>query len=242
MQGPIATFRRGFADALPICFGYCAVGFTVAAAAVAHAYPAWAPILLSATHLSGTSQGAIVGRVDLSSAVSPGFAEVALLCIALNLRYVLMAVAVAQKLPPGTGLRGRVLAAAAVTDEIVAVAVSRPFSITLPYVAGLLVSSALGWNAGTVLGVAGTAFLPEKFVAPLGIALYAMFVAIVVPAAKASRPAMLCVVGAAVLNAALSCLPAAVRPSPAISVLLAGVAAAAVCAFLPERGGKEDAA
>ena len=225
--GPAASFRRGFADALPICFGYCAVAFTIAAAAVARGFPAWAPELMSVLQFSGTGQGAIVGKVDFTAAATSGFAEVVLLCIALNLRYALMAVALAQKLPPGTGLRGRLLAAVSVTDEIVAVAVSRPFSLTIPYVGGLCVSSMLGWNAGTLLGVAGTHLLPERFVSPLGIALYAMFVAIVTPAAKASRRTLRCVLAAAALNGALSLLPAGIRPPGAIAVLISGVAAAA---------------
>jgi len=238
--GPAATFRRGFADALPICFGYCAVAFTIAAAAIARGFPPWAPSLMSLTHFSGTSQGAIVGRLDFTAPATAGFAEVALLCIALNLRYALMALALSQKLPPGTGLRGRLVAAVSVTDEIVAVAVSRPFSVTIPYVGGLCVSSMLGWNGGTLLGVAGTALLPERLVAPLGIALYAMFVAIVVPAAKASRKTLFCVLAAIVANVALSLLPASVRPPSALAVLLSGVAAAAatVVAFPPD-GNRE---
>lgn len=234
---PVASFRRGFADALPICFGYAAVSFALSAAALAHGHPAWSPLLLSLLHFSGTSQGATIGKVDFASPSGAAFAEVAMLCVALNLRYVLLSVAVSQKLPPGTGLRGRLLAALAVTDEISAVAVSRPFRITVPYVGGLLASSALGWNAGAALGVAGTSLLPERLVAPLGIALYAMFAAIVVPAAKASRRTLVCVAAAAALNAALSALPAAARPSPGFAILVSGVAAAAaVAAFRPASG------
>ena len=64
---PGAAFRRGFADALPICFGYFAVGFTVALAAVVNGHPLWSPILLSLTHVSGTSQGAIVDHMNLAT-------------------------------------------------------------------------------------------------------------------------------------------------------------------------------
>ena len=60
-----ASFGRGFADALPICFGYFAVGFTVAVAAVVHGHPVWSPLLLSLTHVSGTrgrSRGGWISR------------------------------------------------------------------------------------------------------------------------------------------------------------------------------------
>ena len=227
-----ASFGRGFAEALPICFGYLAVGFTVAVAAVAHGHPVWSPVLMSVTHLSGTSQGAIAERVNFSAGPAGGLWEVGLLCLALNLRDVLLALAVAQRLPPGTGFWKRLLVAYGVTDENVALAVSRPFGLTVRYWAGVLVSSWLGWNAGTVLGAFGAAWLPAERLAPLGIALYAMFVAIVVPAARASKPMLLCVALAAAMNAGLSVLPMRVRPPAALGMLLSGVVAAGVCALL----------
>ena len=227
---PQPAFRRGFADALPICFGYFAVGFTIAAAAVANGHPVWSPVVQSLTHLSGTSQGAIAKRVIPGP--DGGFWELALLCVGLNLRYVLLSLSLAQRLPAGVGLGRRLLAAASVTDENVALAVSRPFAPTFSYLGGILLSSYLGWNAGNALGALGTSLLPASALAPLGIALYAMFVAIVVPAAKALRPTLLCVALAALLHVGLRLLPEGVRPSPSLSILSAGVAAAAASAWI----------
>ena len=234
-----AAFRRGFVDALPICFGYFAVGFAIAAAAVAGGHPVWSPVLQSLTQLSGTSQGAFSHRAIPGP---PGGSwELLLLCVGLNLRYVLLSLSLAQRLPPELGLGRRLLAACAVTDENVALAVSRPFALSFPYLAGVLASSYLGWNAGNALGAVGTSLLPASALAPLGIALYAMFVAIVIPAAKASRATMLCVALAALLNAGLSLLPEGARPSPSLSILAAGVAAAGLCAWLFPAAGKETA-
>ena len=232
---PGAAFRRGFVDALPICLGYFGVGFAIAAAAVAGGHPVWSPILQSLTHVSGTSQGAFSHRAIPGP---PGGSwELFLLCVGLNLRYVLLALALAQKLPEKIGLGRRLLAACTVTDENVALAVSRPFALSFPYLAGVFASSYLGWNAGNALGAVGTSLLPASALAPLGIALYAMFVAIVVPAAKASRATMLCVALAAMLNVGLSLLPEGARPSPSLSILAAGVAAAGLCAWLFPAGG-----
>ena len=236
---PAATFARGFRDALPICFGYFAVGFTVAVAAVVHGHPVWSPVLMSLTHVSGTSQGAIAGRVDFTAGAVPALGEGGLLCVALNLRYVLLALALAQKLGPGIGFWRRLLLAYGVTDENVALAVSRPFVPAFRYLLGLMLSSWLGWNAGTVLGAYGAAWLPADRLAPLGIALYAMFVAIVVPTARGSRPMLLCVLLAAALNVGLSFLPAAIRPPESAAMLAAGTAAAALCAFFfPDKGAR----
>ena len=226
----MASFRKGFVDALPICFGYFAVGFAIAAAAVAGGHPVWSPVVQSFTQLSGTSQGAISNRPIPGP--DGGFWELAMLCVGLNLRYVLLALALAQKLPSSVGLGGRLFAAMGVTDENTALAISRPFAPTVPYLAGVLVSSALGWDAGNLLGAVGTSLLPASALAPLGIALYAMFVAIVVPAAKASRPTLFCVAAAALANCGMRLLPAGIRPAPALAMLLAGVGAASLSVWL----------
>lgn len=231
---PLPSFRKGFVDALPICFGYFGVGFAIAAAAVAGGHPVWSPVLQSVTQLSGTSQGAISNRPIPGP--DGGFWELALLCVGLNMRYVLLALAVAQKLPPGFGVGRRLLVAMGVTDENAALAISRAFPLTFPYLAGVFVSSALGWDAGNLLGALGTSLLPASALKPLGIALYAMFVAIVTPAARASRATLLCVALAIVANCGLRILPDAIRPAPALAMLVAGVGAAAASAwFFPKK-------
>ena len=234
MDSPYPSFRAGFVDALPICFGYFGVGFAIAAAAVAGGHPVWSPVIQSLTQVSGTSQGAISNRPIPGP--GGGFWELALLCIGLNLRYVLLALALAQKLPSGFGVGRRLLVALGVTDENTALAISRPFGLTFPYLVGIFASSYLGWNAGNLLGALGTSLLPASALKPLGIALYAMFVAIVVPAAKASRTTLLCVALAIVVNCGLRLLPDGVRPAPALAMLIAGVGAAAVSAwFFPKK-------
>ena len=231
---PSPSFRAGFVDALPICFGYFGVGFAIAAAAVAGGHPVWSPVIQSLTQVSGTSQGAISNRPIPGP--DGGFWELALLCIGLNLRYVLLALALAQKLPSSFGVGRRLLVALGVTDENTALAISRPFSLTFPYLVGVFASSYLGWNAGNLLGALGTTLLPASALKPLGIALYAMFVAIVVPATKASRTTLLCVALAIGVKCGLRLLPDGIRPAPALAMLIAGVGAAAISAwFFPKK-------
>lgn len=235
------AFRRGCIDALPIFLGYFAVGFTVAVAAVVNGHPVWSPVLLSLTHVSGTSQGAIVNNVNFTAGLFPGAGELVLLCLTLNLRYVLLSLAVAQRLPPSASLAGRLLVAPGITDEIVAVAVSRRGPLALRYVAGLFVTSYAGWNAGTVAGAFGTTLLPASALAPLGVSLYGMFVAIITPMARKSAPVLACVVLAAVLNVAIRMLPEGRRPSDGVATLVAGVAAAtAAAAAFPRRKDDRD--
>lgn len=226
------SFRRGFIDALPILFGYMAVGFTLAVSAVAKGFPGWAPVLLAGIQISGTGQGAITNGLTIAAdGAAAGCVAASVTCLALNLRYVLLSLALAQKLASGVTLRRRFLLSFSVTDEIVAMAVTRPFRPTFAYTMGLLASSWLGWTGGTALGVACASALPESILARLGIALYAMFIAILAPVAKKSRPAAFCIAVAAALNVALLALPCAVRPSGNAALLASGIVAAAVCAW-----------
>jgi predicted branched-subunit amino acid permease len=236
------SFRKGFIDAMPILLGYFAVGFTVAVAAIANGHPVWSPILLSLTHVSGTSQGAIVNNIVFKSASIPGLGELVLLCMALNLRYILLSLAVAQKLEPSTSTPKRLLLACGITDEIVAVAISQPVTLTFKYVLGLFVSSYIGWNLGTVVGAFGTTLLPTSLLAPLSIALYAMFIAIVTPMAKKSRPILLAVTLAAVINITLHTFPSRLHLKDSVAILLSGITAAAICSFIyPHKDEKKEA-
>lgn len=223
---PADTFRAGLVDALPVFFGYLSVGFAFGLCAVTFGHPAWSPVLLSATHVSGTGQFALINQLHAGS----GAWGVVVAVVALNLRYILMALAVAQRLAPGTGLGQRLLIAMGDTDEIVGIAVRRR-TIRFRYYMGLTVCAYAGWVLGTVVAVSPAIgkYLPERLVGCLGLALYAMFLAIILPGARASRPLRLCVVLAAVLCIGLRVL----FPGGAGWItLVSGIGSAAVAAVL----------
>lgn len=221
------TFRNGLVDALPVFFGYLSVGFAFALCAKGYGHPAWSPLLLSATHISGTGQFAVINQLHAGA----GLWGTLLAVVALNLRYILMAFAVAQRLDPGIGTWKRLLVAMGDTDEIVGIAI-RCETISFRYYMGLLVCSAAGWMLGTALGVspAIAAILPRTLVGCLGLALYAMFCAIIIPGARDSRPMLLCVVLAAIASIGLRLLPHG--PGGGWITLIAGVSSAVVAAIL----------
>ncbi len=228
-----ATFKNGFIDAIPVMLGYLAVGFTISVTAIAYGHPAWSPVLMALTQLSGTSEGATINNLNFAKNELAGFGKVILLCLALNLRYILLSFAVAQKLEPRTSLFQRFLIAPVVTDENTAIAVSRPFKLTFRYLSGVLVSSYTGWALGNTIGAFGTALLPEFFpLAPLGIALYAMFVAIITPEAKASVPILVCVVLAFLLNITILYFPLGPRVDANLAMLVSGGGAALISALI----------
>ena len=162
--------------------------------------------------------------------------ELVLTQVIINLRYALMSLSLSQKLAEGTTLWQRCVIAFANTDEIFAVAMSRAGSVGRPYMAGLQILPILGWTAGTAAGAVAGSLLPAALTSALGVALYGMFIAVVVPAARRARP----VLAAALLAIALSCVLYAAQVSSGISIIVCTVAASAVMAFVhPIEGGEQ---
>ncbi len=221
-------FKRGFIDALPIFFGYMAVAFAFGITCCQNGHPFWSPVLMSMTHVSGTGQFAVANLLEKNST---SFAIV-LAVFVFNLRYVLMALAVAQRLPASVGIGKRLLIAIGDTDEIVGVAVKQTPPLTFAYYMGLTVCSWLGWVGGTIMGAwdRTSGIMGADLQRSLGLALYAMFLAIIVPEARKSRPALLCVGLAAVASVGLRLLPTGLDVG--WITLIAGVSSAVVAAIL----------
>ena len=144
--------------------------------------------------------------------------------LVINIRYTLMSLSLAQKMGTGFPLWQRALLAFGVTDENYAVAMRQPRKLTFAYLAGLMSCSFAGWVGGTAAG-AGASALIGRFVGgewygvltgALGIALYAMFVAIILPPSRDDKRVLLLIV----LSVGASCLFAFV---PALASLPEGV-------------------
>lgn len=232
------SFARGLRDGIPICLGYLSVSFSFGILATGGGLPLWITELISLTNL--TSAGQFAGtKLILAGGM---YAEVVLATLIINLRYMLMSLSLSQKLPPEMPRWKRALLAFANTDEIFAVAMSRPETVTAPYFAGLATLPYLGWATGTLLGGIASSLLPPVLAAALNIALYGMFVALVVPPMKQSRPVAFTVL----LSVGLSCLfrftPVLCNLSAGWVIILCTVVSAAVAAWLfpvPAKGGEE---
>ena len=84
-------------------------------------------------------------------------------------------------------------------------------------------------HAGTLLGAVATGLLPESVSSALGVAIYGMFIAIIVPPAKKDKAALLTILLAIVL----SCLLRAFTPlSSGWVIIICAVVAASVSALL----------
>lgn len=189
----------GAKDGFPIALGYFAVAIAFGVASVTFGFPWWSPIVISLTNFTGSGQA--VG-VQLLATAATTLAELAVTMIIINIRYALMSVSISQRLSPKVTIFQRCILAFGMTDENFAVAISRNREITFGYMIGVELTAFSGWVGGTIVGALAGNFLPPQILTAFGIALPAMFVAIIVPPCKKSVPILIVTVTAV----ALSCL------------------------------------
>ena len=226
-------FIQGLRDGVPIMAGYFAVSFSFGILAMQGGLSVIQAALTSLTNM--TSSGQFAGLQIIAAGGT--LIELILTQVIINMRYSLMSLALSPKLDKKIKLWQRLLVAFANTDEIFAVAMSRERSLTFMYMAGLQILPIFGWTAGTAIGAIAGNLLPAALTAALGIALYGMFIAVVVPVARRSRPVLL----SALIAIAISCVLYVLKVSAGISIIVSTVAASALMAFLrPIEGGVEE--
>ena len=230
------SFPKGLGDGVPIGLGYFSVSFAFGISAVAAGVPVWGAALISMTNVTSAGQFAGLGLI----AAGAPLAEQALTQLIINLRYALMSLSLSQKLAPGIGVLERLIMAFINTDEVFAVASAQKGMVGRRYFYGLMIAPYLGWSGGTILGAAAGAVLPEAVQSALGIAIYGMFLAIIIPPAK-KLPAVRRVL---LLAAGFSCIIAWTPLSRFIgsgfAIILSTLAAAGVGAWMYPR--EEEAA
>ena len=221
-------FRRGLRDGIPIGLGYLSVSFGFGIMAVQNGLSVLAAVVISMTNL--TSAGQVAGLTVIAS--GGPLLEMAAAQFIINLRYALMSLSLSQKLKAEFTPLSRAAAAFGITDEIFAVASGRSEEVSKRYMAGLITIPYFSWALGTLLGGLAGEILPEKLKAALGIAIYGMFIAIVVPAARKAVGVLavsLCAVG---LSCCLHYIPLFSGISQGFAIIICTVIAAAAGALI----------
>ena len=170
-------FLKGVKHGLPIGLGYLSVSFAFGMQCTEGGLTVLQALLISMTNV--TSAGQLAGLQVMLAGSS--LIEMALTQFIINLRYALMGLSLSQKLGPTMNTPRRMFFAFANTDEIFAVASSQPEKLHHHYLFGLMLMPYVGWSLGTLLGAAAGAVLPEFVCSALGIAIYGMFLAIILP-------------------------------------------------------------
>ncbi len=173
-------FCNGLKDGIPIGLGYFAVSFSLGVAAKAAGMNAFQGFLVSL--LNNASAGEYAGFTVI--AANATYLEMALITLIANARYLLMSCALIQRFTPDIGLVHRLLMGHYVTDEIFSITVARPGKLNPFYTYGAIVIAAPCWSIGTALGVVAGNLLPLRAVSALSVALYGMFLAVIVPPAR----------------------------------------------------------
>lgn len=223
-------FKNGLRDGIPIALGYFAVSFSFGILAIKGGLNTLQAVLTSLTNL--TSAGQFAG---LQVMIAGGtIVEMILTQFIINLRYALMSLSLTQKLDKSVSLKQRFIIAFGNTDEIFAVAMGHFKEVIFIYMLGLQLLPLIGWTGGTLAGAVACDLLPKSVCSALSLALYGMFVAIVVPAAKKSKPVMVVVAVATILSCVLYYVPIFKWISKGIGVIICTiVAAAAGAVFFP---------
>ncbi len=224
-----ARFVQGMKHGLPIMLGYLSVSFGFGIRAVQLGFSVFTATAISATNLTSAGQAMGIEVAANAANVLQAVLEMVLTQLIINLRYSLMGLSLSQHLDPSFTTRHRLLASFGITDEIFAVAISQPQPITPAYLYGMIGVSVLGWTAGTFFGAAAGSLLPGAITAAMGILLYGMFLAIILPPARKQKPVLLTVLLAAGLSTlcyyALPCIPFG------FAVIFSALAAAGLCAW-----------
>ncbi len=221
-------FNKGLKDGIPIALGYLSVSFSIGIMVLTGGLSVFQGALMSLTNVTSAGQFAGI-RIIIAGGT---LLEMIMTQFIINLRYALMSLSLSQKLSDKVTLWQRFVIAFANTDEIFAVAMAHTKSLTFPYMAGLQILPITGWVTGTVLGAVACNLMPSSLSTAMGVALYGMFIAIVVPVARKSKP----VFAVALIAVAVSCIlyyvPAFDGISDGIAIIISTIVAAGIGAAL----------
>lgn len=225
----MSAYRRGLKAGVPIGLGYLSVSFTFGIMAVSYGFSWWQALLISMLTVTSAGQFAGIGTMLL-----PGqYAEMLISQLTINMRYSFMSVSLSQKTEEKFRGIWRWLFGFMITDEIFAVA-STEKEVSRSFFAGLMTAPYLGWSMGTLIGALLGNILPQRLMSALSLAIYGMFVAIVMPGMKADRAVAAVVLFAAGLSSLFYYVPLLAQVSGGLAVSICAVAAAfAGAVFFP---------
>ena len=218
-------FLAGVRDGVPIGLGYLAVAFSLGIAARSAGLNAFQGFLISL----------------LNNASAGEYAAFTVITLITNARYLLMSCSLSQKFSPDTPLYHRLLVGYDVTDELFGIAIARPGYLDPFYSYGAFVPAIPGWAIGTALGVTAGSILPARVVSALSVALFGMFLAIIIPPSKKNPVVLGCVCVSFAASWLCSVLPLTSGLSEGTrTILLTILIASAAAALFPVQDEPEE--
>lgn len=223
------SYIRGVKAGVPIGLGYLSVSFTFGIMAVSYGFKWWQAVLISMVTVTSAGQFSGIGTM-----LHPGqYLEMLISQLTINVRYSFMSISLSQKTDEKFKGIWRWLFGFMMTDEIFAVA-STEKEVSRSFFAGLMTTPYLGWTLGTLVGALLGNILPERLMSALGLAIYGMFVAIVMPGMKESKAVVIVVLLAVGLSSLFYYMPVLSQVSSGLAISICAIIAALVGAvFFP---------
>ena len=224
------AFINGIRDGIPIALGYFSVAFSLGIVAKKAGLNPFQGFLSSLLNHASAGEYA---EFTVIMANAP-YLEMAFVILVTNIRYMLMSCALSQKFSPKTSQLHRFLVGFGVTDEIFGISIGRTGALNPYYNYGAMAIALPSWAAGTGIGVVAGNILPASAVSALSVALYGMFLAVIIPAAKKNRAVLWVVLGSMALSTLFQTIPFLKKVSTGFMIIIVTVAAAGTAAvFCP---------
>lgn len=224
----LTEYKSGIKNGIPILLGYFAVSFAFGIQASKVGLTIFQSGLMSFTNFTSTGQFATLTIIASAGTIG----ELVFSQIVINLRYLLMSCTLSQKFNESTPLYHRLLVAVGVTDEIFGVSVTKKSELSPFYSYGLTTSAISGWTFGTILGVISGDFLPANIISALGIAIYGMFVAIIMPEAKKEKSVLGVVISSMIISCLMYYLPFLNQISAGFRIIIITIIISVIAALL----------
>ena len=222
------TFLDGMRDGIPIGLGYFAVAFSLGIIAKKAGLTSFEGFICS---LFTRASAGEYGAYSLI-AINATLLELALMCVITNLRYLLMGASLTQKFHPDTPLWKRILTACCITDEVFGISIAYKGYLAPSYTYGAMLIAGILWAAGTAIGITAGGTLPASLVSALSVALYGMFLAIIIPPSRKDTNVLKAVIASFILSWMCSVLPQVSHIDSGTRTIILTIAISAVIAWL----------
>lgn len=220
-------FINGLKDGLPIALAYISVSFAFGLLATERGLSVFSAVLISLTNLTSAGQFAGLDVITLGGSLI----ELTVTTLIINLRYFLMSFIISQKVDMNMSGLKRMICSFGITDEVFAVICQREEKITFDYFSGLIILPIIGWTSGTFLGGAASMILSLSVRTALSIAIYGMFIAIIIPPAKKHKPYFYAIGISVLISCIFKYTPFLNLLSGGWVIIIASIVSSAVCAY-----------
>lgn len=229
-------FSSGAKKSLPVIIGMVPSAMAFGILAKTAGLSIWESLFMSAVVFAGASQFAALNMLMIGVSM----ADILITTALLNARHIMMGSSISQRMERGINPFEKFALFFFLTDESFSIASLQGAEIVTPgFLWGVQLPIFLTWNVLTLCGYIGTAFLPRDLQSSMGIAIYALFLAIIIPAARKSRAALIVTLSAMTLSALLKWLPIFAQLNRGLAIIISAGAAAVIGALLFPTGKEE---